>query len=282
MIRNRTIFVFSLGFLTCSSLWAGCQKGSFSYTRSTSVGVAWGESSFGQEVVVNIPLRVNGKAACYKQKGKIAVETKRVKDREFVEYEIRPMAVEFENVPDAGVYQYLNVDDLGASDSQLSIVSFICSGETPIGSNAFSDSLRKLMTKTTKTVSTSMSTFIATGEAANILARQEVIKNRPIYRRFKELLAERTTARDYSGPNSSISVPAVIAGTSLAHLGSTERALYADYNSKTGADINGCSKLFREAMKEFLLDNVIRESPFPNVELRRTRVSKTVKLKWTL
>src|SRR3989344_9144472 len=118
--------------------WSKCNTGAIVYGRSTSIGLSLGgnDSSSGYEsgMTMNIPLSINGKAACYKQKGKLSVETKKIEEGEAVEYELTPLRVEFENVPEGRLFQYLHVNhDIAGSASKVSMISFVCSGETPIG-----------------------------------------------------------------------------------------------------------------------------------------------------
>lgn len=266
--------------------WSKCNTGAIVYGRSTSIGLTFGDnSSSGYEsgVTMNIPLSINGKAACYKQKGQLSVQTKEIEEGEAVEYELTPLMVEFENVPEGRLFQYLHVNhDVTGRASNVSMISFVCSGETPIGGDAFSDSLKKIASNS---ASLNVQTYFATGMAAEALERQnlrEKMAKLPAYETFMDLFLKRVDEIDEVIQNSTISIPAVITGQTMNSVTSVERNLYSHYYSKTGSEINGCSKQFRETMKDYLFENVVKTNPYPGITFKKKMFSKKYKMKWIL
>ncbi|MFP5386685.1 MAG: hypothetical protein ACLGHN_11435 [Bacteriovoracia bacterium] len=274
--------VLMLGSATIDA-WSKCNEDAIVYGRSTSIGLTLGSgssTSFESGMTINIPLSINGKAACYKQKGQLSVQTKDIKEAESVEYEITPLTVEFSNVPEGKLYQYLHVNhDVEGRASKVSMISFVCSGETPIGGDAFSDSLKKIAGGN---ASFGIRTYFATGQAAEELARREKKAKLPAYETFMDLFVSRVSEIDEVIYHSTISIPAVISGQTMNSVTSVERQLYSNYFSRTGAEINGCSIQFRETMKDFLIENVVRTNPFAGINLKKKMFSKNYRMKWIL
>lgn len=282
---------FLLGLIVSCILigntWAKCDESQIRYERSSSFGISWGSTSkslFGEEITVNIPLIIDGKPACYHQSSALNVTTERVKENEYVEYEITPMDADFENVPSPSKVQYLNIDyDAENKASHIQMMSFLCSGETPIGGDAFADSLLKLSTES-KEGSASIDVFIATGQAADNLSISQTKKAKAkVFDRFLELYEDRSGSHEsYDEAGSNIYIPNVMAGTSIHSVSSVERKLYSSFFSRTNSSINGCSKQFMGKMQEFLLENIVKNQPFKSIELKKKRFTPKLKLKWTL
>lgn len=265
--------------------WSKCDDSKLIMQRSTSFGISWGENSgssmFGSELTVNIPLVINGKQACYHQSSAINIKTEKVKENEFVEYEVTPMEADFENVPNPATYQFINVDyDADNKASNVQIISFLCSGETPIGGDAFGDSLTKLSQDSAEE-SVSVDVFIATGHAADNLSISQAKKAKAkVFDRFLEIYESRTDGDIlYEDENTNIYIPSVLTGISVNSL---ERKLYSAFFSRTNSSINGCSKRFVTKMQDLLLHNVVKENPFKDIELKKKFLTSKLKLKWTL
>ncbi len=266
--------------------WSKCDTENVRYERSTTFGLSWGansSSAFGTNVTVNIPLVIDGKPACYHQENGILISTERVKENEFVEYEINPLSAEFENVPSPMIYQYMHVElDPDNKSSKVHMMSFLCSGETPIGGDAFSDSLQNLAENTTPEVSTEV--FISTGQAAeNISVSQAKKAKAKVFDRFLELYEDRGEENEsIDADQTNIYIPNVLTGLSINSVTSVERKLYSAFFSRTSSSINGCSKKFLSKMQDLLIENVAKTQPFKGIELKRKRFSSKYKMKWIL
>ena len=266
-----------------SSAWAKCDDSQFKYVRESGFSLSLGSSSFNKEETINIPLIIDGKPACYHQSNGISVKTEKIKEGESVEYEITPLSAEFENVPSSATYQYLNVEyDAENKASKVQITSFLCSGESPIGGDAFSDELTNLAVN--EESSSSADVFIATGQAAENVSINQAKKARAkVFDKFLEIYEERADEIEMAEMESSnIYIPNVIAGISISGVTGIERKLYSSFFSRTNSSINGCSKKFLAKMKDYLLENVAKNQPFRGIELKKKRFSSKYKMKWTL
>lgn len=240
-------------------------------------------SNFSEGETINIPLRIDGKQACYKQSSNVKVQTERIKENEYIEYEITPLSADFVNVPNAQIFQYVFFDyEDSIKASKIHIASFLCSGESPIGGDAFSDSLVKL-SENVKTPEASTSIFIATGTAAEEIAVSQARKARAkVFDRFLNLFEYRTGLTTIETDNSNIYVPNVLAGLSIEASGSIERKLYSAFFTRTNSSVNGCSTKFRKIMHDLMIENVAKNNPFQGIEIWKKRFSSKYKLKWTL
>lgn len=266
-----------------SSAWAKCDDSQFKYIRESGFSLSLGSSSFNKEETINIPLIIEGKPACYHQSNGISVKTEKIKDGESVEYEITPLSAEFENVPSPATYQFLNVEyDAENKASKVQIASFLCSGESPIGGDAFSDELSNLAENDES--SSSADVFIATGQAAENVSINQAKKARAkVFDKFLEIYEERADEFETAEMESSnIYIPNVIAGISISGVSGIERKLYSSFFSRTNSSINGCSKKFLAKMKDYLLENVAKNQPFRGIELKKKRFSSKYKMKWML
>lgn len=278
------LFILTL-FLT-SLVHAGCDETQLIFRRSTTIGIdtSNGTSVFGREETVNIPLIIDGKQACYHQKNGIQVFTKEIKEAVFVDYEINPISVNFENVPDADVVQYLDIEyDPENRASKLFIMSFLCSGETPIGGDAFSDSLKRLAEQSPEEKQETQ-VFIATGQAAeNINLSEKNKKRAKIFDHFLSLYEDNLEGDEILETEvSNVFIPNVLGGISIEGVTNVERKLYSSFFSRINSSINGCSKVFRERMNSYLMENVLKYRRFPGVLIGKKRFSPRYKLRWYL
>lgn len=272
--------------LLSTSLWSKCEVDQIRYYRSTSYGLNLGEGSseFGQNVTVNIPLVIDGKPACYHQKNGIKVVTEKIKEGQEIDYEITPLQASFENVPSPAVYQYLNVEyDPDQKASRVHIMSFLCSGERPIGADAFSDSL-ELIPERKDEASSGVNIFIATGQAAENISVSQANKARAkVYDKFLEIFESRSQdMASIEEDQSNIYIPHVLAGLSIEEMTAVDRRLYSSFFTRTHSSINGCAEKFREKMNDLLLENVARKQPFKGIELKKKRFSSKYRMRWTL
>lgn len=276
----------TVGFLLLAlsaETFASCNVDQVSIERRSGFSLDIFSSDFTERETINIPLRIDGKPACYKQTSNIRIQTERIKENEFVEYEITPLSADFENVPDAQIFQYVFIDfEDSIKASKIHIASFLCSGESPIGGDAFSDSLVKL-SENSKSPEASTSIFIATGTAAEEIAVSQARKARSkVFDRFLRLFEYRTGMTSIDTDNSNIYVPNVVAGLSIEASSSLHRKLYSAFFTRTNSSVNGCSAKFRKNMHDLLIENVAKNNPFSGIEIWKKRFSSKYKLKWTL
>lgn len=280
MIRYALGFVFLA--MTTLAL-AECDVEQRGIGRQKSSGQDLFSPSFSNGFSVNIPLKIDGKQACYRQSSSIKVKTEKIMDNEFVEYEITPINAEFENVPKPQILQYLFIEfEDSIIPSKVHIASFLCSGENPIGGDAFSDSLSKL-SEDVKTPETSTSIFIASGIAAEDVSVSLERKARAkVYDRFLQLFEYRSGVTNIETDHSNIYVPNVLAGLPHLSTSSVDRKLYSAFFTRTNSSLNGCSEKFRKNMQHLLIENVAKTNPFNGIEISKKRFSSKYKLKWVL
>lgn len=274
--------------LLISTAWSKCDERQTPFEADSSgmlvLGPEKSGSIFGTQVTINLPIFINGKQSCYHQKNTISINAEEVKQGEHVEFEITPLMVEFENVPSAQTFQYLNIEyDQDNKASRVSMMSFLCSGETPVGGDAFSDSLMNLA-ENGADVDQTVEIFIATGQAAeNISVSQAKKAKAKVYDKFLEIYESRASEAEIEDlENNNIYVPNVISGMMLHNVSASERKLYASFFSRTSSSINGCSKAFQSKMADLLLESVENNKPFKGIELSKKIFSSKYKLKWML
>lgn len=277
----------AIALFVAGPAWSKCDTNNMSYERRTSIELTCApgsHSSLKSVVTINIPLVIDGKPACYHQDNGILITTEHVKENEFVEYEITPLSAVFENVPSPMTYQYLNVEvDPETKMSKVYMMSFLCSGETPIGGDAFSDTLQNLADNV-ESQQASTEIFIATGQAAeNISVSQAKKAKAKVYDRFLELYEGRGNSIDpLDTDQSNIYIPNILAGYSVNRISTVERKLYSAFFFRTSSSINGCSKKFLTLMQNLLLENVAKNQPYKGIDLKKKEFSSKYKMKWTL
>lgn len=241
----------------------------------------------GAEVVlsstVSVPLAINGKAACYHQKSFIEVKAEKVQDGKFVNYEITPVIARFENIPAPKIYQYVNIEyDQKGEVPKFHMMSFLCSGESPIGGDAFSGSLQKLAENSAQADSNDI--FIATGQASDNLSVDQIKKAKAkVYDKFigfyEALFPEGVTIdSDFSN----LYIPNILTGMSVNTYSETEKKNLSSYFSRTGSSINGCSMKFINQMQEHLIQNVLLNQPFKDIDIKRIKRSPKLLMKWMI
>lgn len=218
---------------------------------------------------INIPMKPNGQQACYHQSSALFVKAIGLDDFG-AEYELSPLLADFENVPEPQTYQYLNIEygEEGLA-AKINVVSFLCSGENPIAADAFSSSLKKLLEIKEDEVEP---LSIANGQAAdNLTVNQEKKAKAKVYFHFVKQFENRNPGVSIEDmKDSNIFVPNVMAYDKL----------YSTFFTRTNSSLNGCSNAFREKMQDLLIDKVIEDQPFRNIEIRKKLFSNKFKIKW--
>lgn len=285
MLHFLVGILFAL-IMMSSDAWSKCDTTQMGYVRQTSVGIGWSSSGSNSQMSssqsVNMPILINGEPACYRQSSALAVKTEKIKERESIEYEITPFKAEFENVPEPKIYQYLNVEHSeNEAESKVYLISYMCSGETPIGAEAFSDSLLKLAYSKGAEVKTQM--FFATGAAAaNLGVSNQKKAKAKVFDKFLEIYESRSSESLINTNRDNIYIPSLITSTEIGSTTSVERKLYLSFFSRTNSSLNGCSKRFLNVMNDYLLENVVKNQPFNNITLKKKKFSEKLMMKWTL
>lgn len=229
---------------------------------------------------INIPMKPNGEQACYHQNSALFVKAVGV-DNTGAEYEISPLLAEFENVPEPKTYQFLNIEyaEDGAA-TKVHVISYLCSGENPIGADAFSSSLKKLLE--IKEEDSAEPTSIANGQAAdNLTVNQEKKAKAKVYFHFVKLFENRNpgvSIEDMTDTN--IFIPNIV--THTTSFVPQNRQLYSTFFTRTNSSLNGCSNAFREKMDDYLIENIIENQPFRDLEIRRKLFSSKFRMKWKI
>lgn len=277
-MKKFNLLLLSSFFATAAL--ADCNPTHLGVVRERGFSLSFGggsSSSFETKSTTNIPLVIDGKRACYHQTNKLEIRTERKKDKEYVEFEITPMEADFENVPDPSVVHYLNVDQ-----NRVQMMSFLCSGETPIGAEGFSDSLLKLSVSG-PSASVKVSSTFATGIAArNLYENERDMANDRVYDSFLELYRDRAKESMSEEETLDIFIPSVITRTTIESRSSLKRSLYSSFFSRTGFTVNGCSKAFREVMDEFRLEKIAKNKSMNGIELKKKAFSSKYRMRWTL
>ncbi len=232
---------------------------------------------------VNIPLSLNGKTACYHQKSYIEVKAESVQDGKFINYEITPVVARFENIPAPKIYQYVNIEyDQKGETPKFHMMSFLCSGESPIGGDAFSGSLQKLAENSTSEDSADV--FIATGQASDNLSVDQIKKVKAkVYDKFIGIYESLSPEGDRIDSDlSNLYIPNILTGISVNTFSETEKKNLSSYFSRTGSSINGCSMKFINLMQEHLIHNVLLAQPFKDIDIKRIRRSPKLLMKWMI
>lgn len=230
-----------------------------------------------------VPLTHNGKAACYHQKSFIEVKAERTQDEKIVNYEITPVAARFENIPAPKIYQYVNIEyDQKGEAPRFHMMSFLCSGEYPIGGDAFSGSLQELAEDSPPEDTTDI--FISTGQASDNLSVDQIKKAKAkVYDKFVEIYESQFPERGTIDSDvSNLYIPNILTGISVNTFSETEKKILSSYFSRTGSSINGCSMKFINQMQEHLINHVLLSQPFKDINIRRIRRSPKLMMKWMI
>lgn len=232
-------------------------------------------------ITVNVPLELPGKKSTYKLSASLSLNTETLKESQFVEHELSPVVAEFENVPSPRLYQFIHIENDDKTNTPiLRMISFLCSGETPIGGEALSG---KLLLNTDGTEEDDNHIFISTGRAAEDISVSHESKLRSkIFDRFLEIYEERALNILQENDSAEIYIPDILAGLSGNRKTSVERNLFSIFFKQTNSSVNGCSGKFVNIMQDLLIENVAKEKALAGVEVRKKLFSDKYKLKVNL
>jgi hypothetical protein len=235
---------------------AKCNSQAIGYINKSGFGISFGggEVSAGSydKNTTNVPLTINGEAACFKKKSaydlKLEMNTneniaseKKAKSK----LTLTPAEVEFENVPNAHFKHYL----IANSDPQTGLMSFssmlfICSGEYPISVEATRDTALSLEIKKNQSNSVHTSSSFATGMAAQNLSRDigptpnEVKVFNEFTKIFQEMKPTGSTSPDIAQPCcQDVQVPSLLTSSNVSALVGIEKNIEC---SRLSTDYESC------------------------------------------
>ena len=233
--------VFIIAILSTTPAWSSCGKTS-----------------------VEVPFSSTKDVSCYRELTPFSITLESISNERVAQFQVNLYEIEHENIPHASTVQYLNFDQ-----ENIQILSFLCSGETPVVSDAYSANLKNLIDD--KSATDTGTLFISTGQAAeNISVDQRKKIKAKIYDKFLELY-------ETSGPdlirvdddNDNVYIPNVLLMQTSNRRSKTDRQVYSNYFSKTGSSINGCSKKFMKKMAGYSIKEILKTRSFDNIEIRR-------------
>lgn len=280
----KKILIFFIFTFPTSSLFAKCNTDAIVYKRESSFGISIGtkgeNSSFNDSTSINVPLSINGGVACLKKKSALKISTEDKNGKDTGTIVISPMKVEFENVPNPKIRQYIFAEKsehlLGYKFHSM---SFICSGEIPLSIEASSDSYLELKMRSTE-VKMSNTMVFATGKAAQILNKnKDHSKDNRSFAFFSEkFLGENKepTCIACVTPN----IPSILTENSIKSMSGIERAITSSFTT-IGQNIpNGCSQTFEQKMGQYLLENYKNNESLEDFKTSEKWLTKELSIKW--
>lgn len=195
------------------------------------------------------------------------------------EFEISPLLAEFENVPEPQTFHFMQVEHADDSrPSKIHMVSFLCSGEHPIGADAYSETFEKLVKSREEKEAIEIN--IANGQATDHLTvNQEKKAKAKVYFHFLKLFEDRNGGASVEDmKNSNIFIPNMMLESNRSMI----KQIYSTFFSRTNSGLNGCSKDFQKDMQDLLIENVILAKPFGKIEVRKKLFNNKFKLKLEL
>jgi hypothetical protein len=231
---------------------------------------------------LNIPKEVeltfSDKKSSYEVKNQLGVAG-RYSDHSHGSVEVSTLSVDFQNVPDARVNQYLNVIyDEDSNPSLIQIASFICSGQLPIGAEAISIKLHKK--KDDYQDNETDEVFIATGQAGEDIQVNQTKKNKSkIFDSFLNLLEGKALENQFRSFDPEVYIPLLLSGS----LDDQERKILSVFLNETSSSVNGCTYEFGTLMSSFQIDKLEKNQIFRGIEVKR-KIPSTSRyiLKWKL
>lgn len=265
---------FILGFIVSALLignaMAACEAEEFNFVKRSLF--------FNDENTVSVPLQLNEKPSCYYPKQKLSIVADSLNESE-IDFTINPMVAEFENIPDPVTHHLVFIESNENNEKKISLTSYHCSGEIPLGADAISDTLQNIADRSTEEDEDG-NIFISTGQGAqNITVSKEQKARAKVFDRFSELYEERTGEDVTEDQTSNIYVPNVMLALSQDPV---SRKVYSSFFARSSSSINGCSKKFLNAMGDLLIDNVAKTKPFTGIDIRKKMFTGVYQLNWKI
>lgn len=264
-MKLQIVFTILLGI---SQLHAECLTEQVSISRDldyslTVQGVEKKSGSFAFKTVT-LPVDINGKKACFHQKGHLDVTTTAIKNQKLTA-KLSPLSVKYEKVPESRTLHYVDVDQ-----KKLMIVSFVCMGEIPLSEETLSDSLLNLAKVGAKAKNNNVI------DVSNLKLKNATLEH--FFNIFSKLTSKSTSDIQH---NTNIYVPALLNGMSGHQSTDQDKTLIRSFYNDKGARLNGCSEEFRREMQDHLLEEIIRKKTFKDINFVR-KGSKAIEMTWKL
>lgn len=288
-MKTSILFLISTLITPAAYAKSKCMTNAIGIYHETGFGISLGGGSssvdYGEKSVVNVPLSVDNKPACFIKQNAFKLKSEAKKDKdEKNSITITPMKTEFENVPNASQKQYIFVEKNAENSlkTKFHIMSFICAGELPLSIEATSDTYSKLVL-TSNSANIKVSSVFATGKAAQNLKKampdlsvQETFDFfGKIYQEktHKELMADKPCCTEYR-------IPSIISDTSITSLSGVERAIASSFTTMGTNIPNGCSKDFAESMKNYQLENYTANESLKDYQIKKKWFSDDLVFEW--
>lgn len=248
-------------FLIPFEAFSKCDTGSVQYINQSGFGISFGSGSsshVGQKQTVNVPMMIDGQAACYRKTSKFEIKNEEKEKESSMQISVSPLKVEFENVPDPHVKQYLFIEKNPENPfyTKFHTMSFICSGDVPLSVEAASDSYLDVMVKSQQP-EVKVTHFFATGQAAENLnmAKKGMSNNQPTFDFYTKLYQQKTQRELADAPKCEYNIPSIMTETTIEALADVHRRIAMNYTTLGAKVVNGCTKDFSESMKNYLIEN---------------------------
>jgi hypothetical protein len=218
------------------------------------------------------------KTSTYRVKNYLGV-TGRYSDQKYASAEISTLSVEFQNVQDARVNQYLNVIyDEDSNPTLIQITSFICLGQLPIGADAISIKLHKKEEDYQSEQKEEI--FIATGQAGEDIQINQTKKYKSkIFDHFLNLVEEKTLEMQIHSLEPDVYIPRLLSG----QLEAEERKILSTFFNETSSSINGCTYELERLMNSYKIEHLENKQMFKGIQIQRKIPSASQYfLKWKL
>lgn len=193
--------------------------------------------------------------------------------------EVSTLEVDFDNLFDPSVQQYLNVIyDEESNPTHVQIVSFICSGQLPMSADALSIKLQKNKEESPENVNDEL--FIATGQAGEDIQVSQTKKNKSkIYDHFLNLVERRAIEMKLGSFEPEIFIPQTLLGP----LEKQERKILSSFLNTTSSSVNGCTYEFGILMSQNKLEIQDKKQLFKGIVISKKipTASKYI-IKWKI
>ena len=227
---------------------------------------------------VNLPFYFSDKKSGYEIKNQLGVAG-RYSDHINGSVEVSTLSVDFQNLPDARVNQYLNVIyDEDSNPGLIQIASFVCSGQLPLGADAISIKLHKK--KDDYQDNGTDEIFIATGQAGEDIQVNQTKKNKSkIFDTFLSLAEEEALENQIRSLDTEFYIPLLLSGP----LEDQERKILSAFLNETSSSVNGCNDEFGTLMNSYKIDKLEKKQIFKGIEvIRKIPSTSRYFLKWKL
>lgn len=282
----KSLIILSSIFFS-SSILAKCNTGAIGVYHQTGFGISFGGggSSVGyhDKDTTNVPLSINGEMACFKRTNKLVIKGESKKDgSEKNKMVISPMKVDFENIPEPHVRQYIFVEkNANPLLRKFHQMSFICAGEMPLSIDATSDQIIKILANK-DSAEVKVSHVFATGAAAENLKKANfTLATQPTFEFFKNLYKDKT-AKEMATQDccNDVRIPSILSDTSIRSLAGVERTIASSFTTM-GAEVpNGCSADFIKSMNNYLLENYETNESLKDYSISKKWFSSDLVFEW--